>query len=59
MATYKRLSEMCIIVKHSPHWLEKDGAQIPGFLVEAHFQNLSNDGGKKVNAFLASLRRLS
>lgn len=57
--THDRLSEMCIIVKHYSHWLEKDGAQIPGFLVEAHFQNLSDAGGKKVNAFLASLRRPS
>lgn len=51
------IQEHCIIIKHYSHWVAKDGGQVPGFLIEAHFQNLSDAGGKKIRAFLASLRR--
>lgn len=55
--THDVINESCVIVKHYSHWVEKDGGQAPGFLIEAHFQQLSEAALKKITSFLNSLRR--
>lgn len=55
--SHDAINEACVIVKHYSHWVEKDGGQVPGFLIEAHFHQLSEAALKKITSFLSSLRR--
>ncbi|RYZ75811.1 MAG: hypothetical protein EOP05_06835 [Proteobacteria bacterium] len=50
------VTEACVIVKHYSHWIEKEGGKVPGFLIEAHFQQLSEGVGGKIVDFLSALR---